>query len=327
MSVQCTLMLKSKHTMSFSYVCFGFLKCLNHFDGDYTTYTRLKDGKREDISEDEFASEVRMFTPDKLVYVDYTPEHQGSSVYRERFAEMFKEMIKCFPMFDNLKFMPKDCKVRCFTKNQPADKIAIGLMMSRHIAYSVLNPQNSLSFALDKGYPLPVAVAFSTVFWKQRGINNSSTFYYDNENEDCLLDFNTLGEEGLSNFLNQPEGYSPWYQETFHKDSDGYLRDDDFRRDEDVFNCYSVQPEYDDWGDISNWDELENTGMTFYRKLISCFSIDGVNDNPIPGLQDYCSEYHEFVIIKKYNTEEDALQKLNAINSLYKGDQNDQKAA
>jgi hypothetical protein len=334
MGVRCTIMTKDGHSFKIDYVCFGFLRHMDNISDDWYAHTELSDGKRKNIDESEFDDRA-CWELHNIKHIDYLPAYSHNEEIckgqKKRYASLIKEVLKAFPMFDNFRYMPVDGKIRCVVHNQPADKVLLGLMLCRNMS-NIWREKGSLAFAVELGYPLPVAVLVDTMYCRFEDYRGNHSWNFDPGNEDCIFDPFTGGEKAMSDFLKQPKGYNPWYQSVFAKNNPGYCRDSDFSDDGVVMNSSGIEPIYDEWDDIDNHDELSETGETFFRKLISCFSMYYISgDEPLEGWQYWRADLEEFGIESRFVMglkDEDIIKVLDIFNSLYtRGTQLNEKAS
>jgi hypothetical protein len=326
MGVHCNIVTNDGYSFKLDYVCFGFMRHMDDLEDEWYGHTQLVDGKRKPMCDMDFTHQVNWSLPN-IRYIDYTPSYargfELKKAQKTSYANVVKDMLATFPIFDNLQYMPMAGKIRCTIKNQPADKIALGLMLCRNLT-GVWRDSGVLNFAINRGYPTPVAILIDTLYQRYEDYRGDCTWNFDPGSEDCIFDPHTGGAKSISDFLNQPEGYNPWCQSVFNKDNLGYLRDSDYAEEGDIMNCSGVEPEYDDWDDITNHDELSETGETYFRKLISCFSTYyGAGDDCLEGWQCWDSDLQEFMINSKYRSglkDRDVIKVLDMFNSLYKKD-------
>ncbi len=251
----------------------GFLRHMEELDGDWYGHTALVKGKRIDLTEYEFEKEAD-WDLSNVKYIDYHPYFSSGKpidVQKKEYADVIKKMIAEFPMFDNLRYMPRDGQIRCTVGKNPADKVLLGLMLCRNLQ-KVSRPEGALNFALNRNYPMTVAVLFDTMYSRYEDYRGNNNWTFDPLNEDCIFDPYTGGKKAISDFINQPKGYFPWFQEPFSSMNCGYMRDSDFAKEGEILNDKGVEPEYDEWDDITNYDEISETGETYFRRLVSCFS-------------------------------------------------------
>lgn len=317
-------MLKSGHSFQVEYVCWGWLRHAEDIEDDWYRHSNLVNGKRLPMDEDDFRDTVN-WELHNVKHIDYLPGYSRTGQLRaeqkKKYAKIVKDVIASFPMFDNLRYMPKEGKVRCTVDKQNADKVVLSLMLCRNLT-GYWRDTGGLKFAIDKGYPTPVAILLDTLYSRFQDFRGNCTWNFDPRNEDCLVDPATAGKKAFSDFLNQAKGYNPWHQPVFSKGTTGYWRDNDFADADEVFNPSAIEPEYDQWDDITNQDELQDTGETYFRKLVSCFSIHyNKGEEPLKGWQIWDDDLQEFSVLTHFSRnlqDSQIIEILDMFNDLYK---------
>jgi hypothetical protein len=248
--VRYDLFLKDGKHIKQTYACFGLLN-----DLPWSRYS-INSSVYQDSAQLEAAKQIADQTDtDNLSFVQYLPEssfyHSAWSCPDGNPSRTLKELpdesiedrdARCLKAyFSEMKLLLEDLPmlkgavtihplakcVRVHIPGNEADKVALSLFLFRNLAQDEYI--HGYRLLRKMGYrPRIAAVIAHTVIYAPASPFQVARWYAASQDENSWINPYTFGKNGFISLIKQEEDWTPWYQDLFENQSNGYYRDEHF---------------------------------------------------------------------------------------------------